>query len=79
MFSKFVFALSFALPVLLLELSSAVIVSIAWGLSLISVFSYYIAKQRNSKPYKAVIEHLVIAVLVIIATHYVGQWIGALI
>jgi VIT1/CCC1 family predicted Fe2+/Mn2+ transporter len=76
--SKFVFALTFIIPVLLLPLSTAVIVSVVWGLSLISLFSFYIAKQQKVKPYKVVIEHLVIAILVIAATHYIGDLVGAL-
>ena len=73
---KFVFALTFVVPVLLLELQKAIIVSIAWGLSLLGIFSFYIAKQEKTKAWKAVAEHLLIAILVIIATHYVGEWVG---
>ena len=74
--SKFIFASTFILPVLLFQLSTAIVISIVWGLSLIMVFSYYIAKQQKMKPYKAVMEHLVIAVLVIIITHYVGDFVA---
>ena len=76
--SKFIFASTFILPVLLFQLSTAIVISIVWGLSLIMVFSYYIAKQQKMKPYKAVMEHLVIAVLVIIITHYVGDFVANL-
>ena len=75
--SKFVFALTFVIPVLLLPLSTAIIVSIVWGLSLLSIFSLYIAKEQKTKAWKVVVEHLLIAVLVIIATHYVGEWIAS--
>jgi len=74
--SKFVFALTFVIPILLLPLSTAVIVSVVWGLFLISIISFYIAKQNNIKPHKMIIEHLAIAVLVIFITHYVGTWIS---
>jgi len=76
-FSKFVFALTFAVPVLLLQLSTAVIVSVIWGLSLITVLSVYIAKQQGVEPHKVVLEHLFIVVLVILLTHYVGEWIAS--
>ncbi len=72
--SKFVFALTFIVPIMILELSTAIIVSIIWGLFLIATFSYYIAKKQKEAPYKAVLEHLVIAIVVIILTHVVGQW-----
>ena len=74
--SKFIIALSFIIPIILLELSTAIIVSIIWGLSLISLFSYKIAKKGKLKPYKVVSEHLLITILVIIATYYIGIWIS---
>jgi len=75
--SKFVFALTFIIPVLLFQLSTAIIVSAVWGLSLLGLFSFYIAKEQKVKPWKVVIEHLVIALVVIIITHYVGDWISS--
>lgn len=74
--SKFVFALTFVVPILLFALSTAVIISILWGLFLIAVFSFYIAKQKKQKPYRVVLEHLTIAVLVIIITHCIGNWVS---
>lgn len=74
--SKFLFALSFIVPFLFLQLSHAIIISVIWGLGLIAIFSYYMAKQENIKPYRAILEHLIIAIIVIITTHYVGEWIG---
>jgi VIT1/CCC1 family predicted Fe2+/Mn2+ transporter len=75
-FSKLLFALTFILPVLLLPLSTAIIVSVAWGLLLLAVFSFVLGKQQEGNPWKAVLEHLVIALLVILATHLLGEWIG---
>ena len=74
--SKFVFALTFIIPFLLFQLSSAIIISIVWGLLLISLFSFYIAKQQKVASYNVIIEHLVIAIIVIVITHYVGQWVS---
>ncbi len=72
--SKFIFALTFVIPVLLLPLSTAILVSVIWGLLLISVFSYYIASKQDANPFKAVFEHLLIAGIVIIVTNYIGNW-----
>ena len=44
--SKFIFALTSIIPVLLLQLSTAIVVSVVWGLSLITIMSFYIAKQQ---------------------------------
>ena len=74
--SKFTFSISFLLPILFLSLSTAIIISLIWGFSLIGIFSYYTAKLRKSKPWKSILEHLSIALLVIVITHYVGIWIS---
>ena len=55
--SKFVFALTFIVPVLLFQLSTAIIISVVWGLSLLSIFSFYIAKEQKVNPWKVIIEH----------------------
>ena len=74
--SKFAFAMTFVIPVLLFPLTTAIYVSIVWGFTLLGLFSFYIAKEQGVKPWKVVIEHLVIALAVIIITHYVGDWIA---
>lgn len=71
--SKFIFALTFIIPILLFSLSTAIIISVIWGLSLISIFSYYVAKRERIKPYKVIREHLTIAIVVIILTNLVGN------
>jgi VIT1/CCC1 family predicted Fe2+/Mn2+ transporter len=75
--AKFIFALTFVVPILLFDLYTAIIISIFWGLALIAGFSYYICARQKIKAYRAVIEHLVITIVVIVATHYVGHWVSA--
>jgi VIT1/CCC1 family predicted Fe2+/Mn2+ transporter len=75
--SKFVFASTFLIPIFLFELSTAIIVSIAWGLFLLSLFSFQIAKQQKKKAWKVVLEHLIIALIVVIITHYIGDWVSS--
>jgi len=74
--SKFVFALTFIIPFLLLSLSAAITASLIWGFSLIILFSLYLAKQQKLTPYKVVLEHLIIAVIVVVITHYVGDLVA---
>jgi VIT1/CCC1 family predicted Fe2+/Mn2+ transporter len=76
--SKFLFACTFIGPVLFLKLELAVIVSIVWGLGLITLFSYYLAKQQGGKPHKVILEHVAIVVAVIMITHWVGKWVAML-
>lgn len=74
--SKFFLAISFLPPVLLLPLGQAVWASILWGLLVLSVLSYFIAKSQGSPPFKTIGEHVLIAVVVVILTHYTGVWIS---
>ncbi|MCX9009914.1 MAG: hypothetical protein OIN66_02220 [Candidatus Methanoperedens sp.] len=75
-FAKFIFAMTFIIPILLLQLTTAIIASIIWGLSLLGIISFYLAKQQKVKPWRVIMEHLLIALVVIAATHYAGEWIG---
>ncbi len=77
--SKFLFAMTFVLPVLFLRLNTAIIISILWGLFLLSLFSFYLAKEQKTKPWKVIFEHLLIAIVVITATYYVGIWIRTIV
>lgn len=72
--SKFIFAVSFVAPLLIFELSTAIIVDVVWGLLLLCLFSVYIGRAQDESTWKVVGEHLLIAVIVIIITHYVGNW-----
>ncbi len=75
--SKFFFAFTFVIPVLLLELGTAVIVSIAWGMLLLSALSFRIARAGKNNPWSVISEHLAVALLVIAVTFYLGQFISA--
>ena len=75
-FNKFIFALSFAVPLLLLPLDQAVIASIVWGMSVITVLSYFIARVQKASPIAIIAEHLGIASLVVFLSHLIGLWVG---
>ena len=72
---KFIFSSIFILPILLLNLSKAIAISVIFGLLLIFVFSLIIARKQDANPYKVIGEHLIIALFVIVIAHYVGKWI----
>jgi VIT1/CCC1 family predicted Fe2+/Mn2+ transporter len=76
-FSKLLFALTFIIPVLMFKLSIAILVSIVWGLSVLIILSYRIAREQKVNHWKVIIEHLVIALIVIIITHSLGDWVAA--
>lgn len=76
--AKFFFALTFIIPVIYLSLLTAIIVSLVWGLFILTVLSYFIAKTEGKRPWKIIGEHVLIAIVVIAITHYVGDWVAKL-
>ena len=71
--SKFIFASTFIVPLFLFELSTAVIVGLIWGFSLLGIFSFYLAKSQKARPLSVIGEHLIIALVVIAITHFLGD------
>ena len=76
--AKFLFAMTFVVPVVFFTLSTAIVMGLIWGLSILTILSYVIAKSQNKPPWKIVGEHIMIAIVVIGITHWVGDWIGKL-
>lgn len=76
--SKLLLALTFLVPVLLLDLSTAMLVSAAWCLAVLTGMSFVIARSQGEGPLRVIAEHLAIAVIVIIATHFAGRLIASL-
>ncbi len=74
--TKFVFTLSFAVPLLLLPLDQAVLASVAWGMLVIAVLSYFLARAQSSSPLAIIAEHLFIAILVVVLSHLIGTWVS---
>ena len=74
--TKFLFALTFLIPILLFNLSTAIAISVLWGLLVLGAYSFKISKQRNINSIKFVFNHLFIAVVVIVVTYFVGKWIS---
>jgi len=76
--TKFLFAMSFLVPVFFLPLGEAVLISVLWGILVLGLLSVRIAKAKNEKPLRVVIEHVGVALLVITITHYLGKYISTL-
>jgi len=74
--AKFVFAISFAVPMLLLPLDAAVIASLLWGMLVIVVLSFFLARAQQASPLAIIAEHLGIAALVVVLSHFIGVWVG---
>jgi len=76
--TKFLFALTFLIPVIFLEQKMGLIVSILWGFLVITILSYKLAKSNNDSPIKIIAEHLFMAIAVITISHYVGYFVSKL-
>lgn len=74
--TKFFFALTFIAPIALFDLSTSIVVSIGWGLFILSVLSYVIAREKREERWKVIGEHVIIALIVIAITHSVSDLIA---
>ena len=74
--TKFVVALSFVIPLLIFTLGTAIIVSVIWGMSIVTILSYQLARRQGVTPAKVIAEHLGLTVAVIALTHFVGDWVS---
>ena len=73
--SKLCVALSFIVTIQLFDLYTAILVSVVWGVLLISVFSYLMAKSQKQNPAKVIAEHVIIMLAVVILAHYIGDFV----
>jgi vacuolar iron transporter family protein len=73
--TKLLVAMTFALPLMFLPLGVAVLVSVGWGLIVIVLLSYYLARSQKVTVFPVVAEHLTIAVVVVVLAHFIGVWV----
>ncbi len=76
--AKFIFALTFVIPVWFLSLEIAVIVDIVWGLLIMTVFNIFLARSQEESVLKVVVEHIAIAIVVISITFIVGSFLSTI-
>ncbi len=74
--SRIIVSLSFIALILLLPLNNAICASILWGLLLLALVSYMVAKEENSNPASSILTHLLIAIAVIFASNLVGDFLN---
>lgn len=74
--TKFLFAMTFVIPVWFLPLESAVLVDIIWGLLVITVFNILLANSQEKNVLRITLEHLVIAVVVVLVTYVAGSFLS---
>jgi VIT1/CCC1 family predicted Fe2+/Mn2+ transporter len=74
--TKLVTSLSFLVPLFTLELPLAVAASVVWAFALLAWLSYRLAVSQGTSPWRAIAEHLTIAVAVVAVTHLLGVWVA---
>jgi VIT1/CCC1 family predicted Fe2+/Mn2+ transporter len=73
--AKLACALTFLVPVLVLPLDTGIVASVVWGLFLLAVLSYLVARANQASPARVIAEHLSLAVAVVVLVHVLGTWI----
>lgn len=73
---KFLFALTFLIPVILFSLPIAITISIIWGLSILGILSYKMAQSQGQSRWESIREHLSVAILVLILSNISGNLIA---
>lgn len=73
--AKFVIAGTFVVPVLVGPLDQAIVISVIWGLFLLTALSIVVARVQALSAWKVIGEHVLIALCVVVITHIVGDWI----
>jgi len=72
---RLILALTFVLIVLLFSPYNALIISSIWGLILLAVLSYLIAKHKETHPLREVAWHLLAALIVVAGSKILGSLI----
>ena len=75
--AKFLMAMTFLVPVVLLNLTSAVVVCVAWGATVLALLSVHLARRRGARVWPVVAEHLGVGALVVVAAHELGRFVLA--
>jgi VIT1/CCC1 family predicted Fe2+/Mn2+ transporter len=74
--AKLVMALTFLVPLLLFTLGTAIVVSIVWGFAVLTLLSWRLARLQGAPAWRVIGEHLLIAAIVVVATHLLGDWLA---
>lgn len=73
--TKLVVASSFAVPLIVFPLRLGVMIAVGWGLIVITLLSFYLARIKQVSALPVVTEHLAIAVVVVVISHLIGLWV----
>jgi VIT1/CCC1 family predicted Fe2+/Mn2+ transporter len=66
---------TFIILIIVLPIRLAAVCSVIWGLFVLTVMTYTIAKQQKINPFSAIFVHLTIAVIVVVASNFIGAFV----
>ena len=76
-FSRLLISCTFVAIVLVFPMAHAIFIGLTWGLLLIVAISYLISRRNKANPVTEIIKHVLIAVVVIVLSRYLGYVIAA--
>jgi VIT1/CCC1 family predicted Fe2+/Mn2+ transporter len=76
--AKLLMALTFMLPLLVFTLGTAIVASIVWGFAVLTLLSWRLARAQGTRPWSVIGEHLLIAGIVVVTTHLLGDWLASM-
>ena len=66
---------TFIILIIVLPIRLAAVCSVIWGLFVLTVMTYTIAKQQKINPFSAIFVHITIAVIVVVASNFIGGFV----
>ena len=75
-FTRLFLVLSFVVLVLFLPSNILIWMASLWGLLVLAIISFAISKTKKTHPAREILLHLAIAILVIVASAYLGNFIS---
>jgi VIT1/CCC1 family predicted Fe2+/Mn2+ transporter len=74
-FTRLFVSSTFIILIIVLPIRLAAVCSVIWGLLILTVMTYTIAKQQKINPFSAIFVHLTIAVVVVVASNFIGGFV----
>lgn len=76
--TKFFYALAFVIPVIAFDLEKAVMINVLWGILVLAAMSFFIARSQGEKARHIILEHVSIAILVVLVTNQIGAMVAGI-
>lgn len=73
---KFLFTLTFLIPIVIFSLKVAVIVSVLWGYVILGLLTFMLGSKNTKDRLKMVLEHISIMTLVIFLSYLLGLFVN---